>query len=89
MPAARPPVPQQLRPSVSTTPEPRLAANASPGPMVETKPEAAQSPAPQTPAVQPTINPAEAMQAIVNDPAVKKAMEVFNARIIHVEPRRK
>jgi hypothetical protein len=31
----------------------------------------------------------EVTQAIVNDPAVKKAMEVFNARIIHVEPRRR
>jgi len=39
--------------------------------------------------VSPPINQADAMQAIVNDPAVKKAMEVFGARIIHVEPRRK
>ena len=37
----------------------------------------------------PQVSAADAMQAIVNDPAVKKAMEVFHARIIHVEPRRK
>jgi hypothetical protein len=45
-------------------------------------------PAPAQPAGQ-QVNAADAMQAIVNDPAVKKAMEVFKARIIHVEPRRK
>lgn len=56
-------------------------------PMPAAAPPATTTPPAPRP-VAPAVNLAEATQAIVNDPAVKKAMEVFNARIINVEPRR-
>lgn len=103
-PATRPPeVVRQSPAKVAELPRPpEHRAASTPGrdagvPVMELKP-VVQVPAPQPPAPQPLAaqspapqpsRAAEAMQAIVNDPAVKKAMEVFNARIVHVEPRRK
>lgn len=34
-------------------------------------------------------SPAEREQAIRDDPLVKKAVEVFGGRVVHVEPRKK
>jgi hypothetical protein len=40
---------------------------------------------PPTP-VAPEQNAPDATQQILNDPLVKRAVELFNARVVHVEP---
>ncbi|MBX3378244.1 MAG: hypothetical protein KF678_14715 [Phycisphaeraceae bacterium] len=76
-----PVAPPAVRPVQPVAPAPPRPA------IVEPKPR--EAPAGEAAPPVPAPGHAEVTQAIVNDPAVKKAMEVFNARIIHVEPRRR